>query len=31
MQIIDSLYDIIAGIIRGAITFHDIKVISPRQ
>ncbi|MBT3871769.1 MAG: hydrogen peroxide-inducible genes activator [Flavobacteriaceae bacterium] len=31
MQIIDSLYDIIAGIIRGAITFQDIKVISPRQ
>ena len=29
MQIIDSLYDIIAGIIRGAITFQDIKVISP--
>ena len=31
MQIIDSLYDIIASIIRGAITFQDIKVISPRQ
>lgn len=31
MKIIDSLYDIIAGIIRGAITFQDIKVISPRQ
>ena len=31
MQIIDSLYDIIAGIIRGAITFQDIKVISPLQ
>jgi LysR family hydrogen peroxide-inducible transcriptional activator len=29
MQIIDSLYDIIAGIIRGAIAFQDIKVISP--
>ena len=31
MQIIDSLYDIIASIIRGAITFQDIKVISPLQ
>ena len=29
MQIIDSLYDIIAGIIRGAITFQDVKIISP--
>ena len=29
MQIIDSLYDIIAGIIRGAITFQDLKIISP--
>tara|TARA_B100000780_G_C21096043_1_gene442035 strand:- start:291 stop:1232 length:942 start_codon:yes stop_codon:yes gene_type:complete len=29
MQIIDSLYDIIASIIRGAITFQDIKIISP--
>lgn len=29
MQIIDALYDIIAGVIRGAIVFQDIKVISP--
>ena len=29
MQIIDALYDIIAGVIRGAIAFQDIKVISP--
>ncbi len=29
MQIIDSLYDIIAGIIRGVITFQDVKIISP--
>ena len=29
MQIIDSLYDVIAGVIRGAIAFQDIKVISP--
>ena len=29
MQIIDSLYDIIAGIVRGAITFQDVKIISP--
>ena len=29
MQIIDSLYDIIASIIRGAITFQNVKIISP--
>lgn len=29
MQVIDSLYNIIVGVIRGAITFQDIKVISP--
>ena len=29
MQIIDSLYDIIAGFVRGAITFQDVKIISP--
>jgi len=29
MQIVDVLYDIISGIIRGAIAFQDIKVISP--
>ncbi len=29
MQIINALYDIISGVIRGAITFQDIKVISP--
>ncbi len=29
MQIIDALYDVIAGVIRGAIAFQDIKVISP--
>lgn len=29
MQIINALYDVISGVIRGAITFQDIKVISP--
>ncbi len=29
MQIINSLYEVISGIIRGAITFQDIKIISP--
>ena len=29
MQIINALYDSISGVIRGAITFQNIKVISP--
>ncbi len=29
MQIINALYDVISGVIRGAIAFQDIKVISP--
>ena len=29
MQIIDALFDVITGVIRGAIAFQDIKVISP--
>ncbi len=29
MQIINALYEVIAGVIRGAIAFQDIKVISP--
>ena len=29
MQIIDALYDVIAGVIRGAIRFNDVKIISP--
>ena len=29
MQIINELYDVITGVIRGAIAFQDIKVISP--
>lgn len=29
MQIIDALYDVISGIIRGAITFQNVKIISP--
>ncbi|MFT7071377.1 LysR family transcriptional regulator [Patiriisocius sp. Uisw_017] len=29
MQIINALYDVIAGVIRGAIRFQDVKIISP--
>lgn len=29
MQIINALYEIISGVIRGAIAFHNIKVVSP--
>ena len=29
MQIVNALFDVISGVIRGAITFQDIKVISP--
>ncbi len=29
MQIINVLYDIISGVIRGAIRFQDVKIISP--
>ncbi len=29
MQIINVLYDVISGVIRGAIAFQDVKIISP--
>lgn len=29
MQIVTALYDSIAGVIRGAIAFQDVKIISP--
>ncbi|GHC53414.1 LysR family transcriptional regulator [Ulvibacter litoralis] len=29
MQIINALYDVISGVIRGAIAFQDVKIISP--
>ena len=29
MQIINALFDVISGVIRGAIAFQDIKVVSP--
>ncbi|PHS61368.1 MAG: DNA-binding transcriptional regulator OxyR [Flavobacterium sp.] len=29
MQIVNAMFDIISGVIRGAIAFQDIKVISP--
>ena len=31
LQIINALYDSIAGVIRGAIAFQDVKIISPRK
>src|SRR5690606_32546330 len=31
MQIINALNDIISGVIRGAIAFQDVKIISPRK
>ena len=29
MQIIEALQDVISGVVRGAITFQDVKIISP--
>jgi LysR family hydrogen peroxide-inducible transcriptional activator len=29
MQIIEALHDVISGIIRGAIAFQDVEIISP--
>jgi len=29
LQIINAMYDVIAGIVRGAIRFQDVKIISP--
>ena len=29
MQIINAMYDVISGIVRGAIRFQDVKIISP--
>lgn len=29
LQIIDALYNSISGVIRGAIAFHDVQIISP--
>ena len=29
MQIVNALFDVISGVIRGAIAFQDIKVVSP--
>ncbi|MEX0996705.1 MAG: hydrogen peroxide-inducible genes activator [Flavobacteriaceae bacterium] len=28
-QIVDALYDVISGVVRGAIAFQDVKIISP--
>jgi LysR family hydrogen peroxide-inducible transcriptional activator len=29
MQIIDALHNVISGVIRGAIAFENVKIISP--
>lgn len=31
LQIIEALYDIISGVVRGAIAFQDVKIISPKK
>jgi len=31
MQIINALYDVISGVIRGAIAFQDVEIISPNK
>lgn len=31
MQIVNALYDVISGIVRGAIAFQDVKIISPKK
>ena len=31
MQIINALYSVISGVIRGAIAFQDVKIISPTK
>ncbi|MDR0228530.1 MAG: hydrogen peroxide-inducible genes activator [Flavobacteriaceae bacterium] len=31
IQIINALYDVIMGVIRGAIAFQDVKIISPKK
>ncbi|MBT0608395.1 LysR family transcriptional regulator [Aequorivita echinoideorum] len=29
LQVINALYEVISGVIRGAIAFHNVKIISP--
>lgn len=31
MQIINAMYDVISGVVRGAIAFQDVKIISPTK
>ncbi|MGB0790701.1 MAG: hydrogen peroxide-inducible genes activator, partial [Flavobacteriaceae bacterium] len=31
IQITEVLREVISGIIRGAISFHDVQIISPKQ
>lgn len=30
-QIVNALYDVISGVVRGAIAFQDVKIISPKN
>ncbi len=30
MQIINALHDVVSGIIRGAIAFQNVEIISPK-
>jgi LysR family hydrogen peroxide-inducible transcriptional activator len=31
LQIIEKLHDVISGVIRGAIAFQNVKIISPKS
>jgi len=31
IQIINAMYDIISGVVRGAIAFQDVRIISPKK
>lgn len=31
MHIIDALYQVILSVVKGAITFHDVQIIGPKQ
>lgn len=31
LQIVDAMYDVISGVVRGAIAYNDVQIISPRS
>jgi LysR family hydrogen peroxide-inducible transcriptional activator len=31
LQVVNALYEVIAGVIKGAIAFHDVKIIKPTK